>query len=92
MADTQPPRNWVVWSIEHGAWWGPDRCGYYTSLVGGAGLYTEAEAKQIEREANHGVKFGGPVNERAEPLSQHADLIAHYRSRVQMLEAALKES
>lgn len=39
-------RNWVVWSNEHDAWWGPNHCGYYQSLLG-AGLYTETEAKAI---------------------------------------------
>lgn len=44
---------WVVWSYEHSAWWGAAHCGYYTDLLL-AGLYTEAEAKEIERSANRG--------------------------------------
>lgn len=43
---------WVVWSNEHRAWWRANHAGYTTALLG-AGLYTEAEAKEIEREAGH---------------------------------------
>lgn len=42
---------WVVWSHEHDAWWGPDQRGYAENVLG-AGVYTEAVAKQIERDAN----------------------------------------
>ena len=42
---------WVIWSEEHGAWWGPGRSGYVTSLER-AGRYTEAQALEIEAKAN----------------------------------------
>lgn len=48
---------WVVWSEEHGAWWGPGRVGYYTSLMR-AGRYTEAEARAIEAKANRYLPEG----------------------------------
>ena len=36
----------LIWSHEHCAWWGPDRCGYVRS-VSRAGRYTHAEAMDI---------------------------------------------
>jgi hypothetical protein len=65
------PEEWLVWSYEHNAWWGPNHCGYYTDL-GSAGLYTEPEAKHIEYSANR----GGERNEEARPLSRYADEIS----------------
>lgn len=38
--------KFLIWSNEHGAWWGPDRCGYVRSL-GKAGRYSESEALGI---------------------------------------------
>jgi hypothetical protein len=43
--------DYVIWSIEHGAWWAPDAMGYVWTLKG-AGRYTRAEAEQIVRSAN----------------------------------------
>jgi hypothetical protein len=43
--------KWVVWSEEHGAWWGPGRHGYTTSLAK-AGRYDRDEARVIAAEAN----------------------------------------
>lgn len=81
-------RDWVVWSVEHNAWWGPNRGGYFTHLVGGAGLYTEAEAREIERSAN-GPAGRGRISERAEPLSKHAEYVELYAARVRELQEAL---
>jgi len=55
----EAPAIWVVWSFEHGAWWGPGRWGYVAELRE-AGRFTQREAEQIEREANVVA-----VNERA---------------------------
>lgn len=44
-------RDWLIWSVEHDAWWGPNRGGYFTSLEL-AGLYTEEEAKCIQASAD----------------------------------------
>lgn len=41
----------LIWSIEHSAWWQSERCGYTTELFH-AGLYTAAEAKEICDDAN----------------------------------------
>lgn len=42
------PREWLIWSNEHGAWWGPQRSGY-TTEVNHAGRYTFEEADEIAR-------------------------------------------
>ena len=39
---------WLIWSNYHGAWWGPDRSGYYES-VHHAGRYTMDEAIKLSR-------------------------------------------
>jgi len=39
-------KPWIVWSNEHGAFWGMDHCGY-VSDVRYAGRYTTEEAKKI---------------------------------------------
>jgi len=46
-----PDRDVVIWSIEHQAWWAPDRWGYSDTLAG-AGRYSRAEALQIVEDAN----------------------------------------
>jgi hypothetical protein len=46
-------KNYVIWSEEHGAWWGHRSLGYTRSLVG-AGRYSEALARDIVRNANQG--------------------------------------
>ena len=38
--------TWLVWSNEHGAWWGPNQCHYYTD-ISAAGRYTLEEAIRI---------------------------------------------
>jgi hypothetical protein len=38
--------NYLIFSVEHGAWWGPSRCGYVAS-IGDAGRYSDAEAMAI---------------------------------------------
>jgi hypothetical protein len=38
--------EYLIWSHEHGAWWGPGRCGYVRSLAA-AGRYSHAEALDI---------------------------------------------
>jgi len=41
----------VIWSIEHTAWWGPDRRGYTRELAG-AGVYDAGDTRAILEEAN----------------------------------------
>lgn len=42
---------YFIWNEERGAWWRPHRRGY-TRKLSEAGLYDEAEARQIVAEAN----------------------------------------
>ncbi len=53
---------WLIWSEEHGAWWGPAERGYTTS-ISKAGRYAKARADQIVASAN----YGGHLNEIALP-------------------------
>jgi hypothetical protein len=43
---------WLVWSIEHNAWWGPNHCGY-TPDRDRAGRYSVDQAREICRNANY---------------------------------------
>jgi hypothetical protein len=45
------PAEWMVWSNEHRAWWGPERCGYRQDPAQ-AGLYSLEEAADICRRAD----------------------------------------
>ena len=54
--------NYVVWSNEHAAWWGPNRAGYYTRLVA-AGHYTRDEALRICISARGGREFNSNPSE-----------------------------
>lgn len=56
-------RVFVIWSIEHDAWWRPGRCGYTRNLRD-AGRYDFKEADEILGRANF-VK----VNECAIPVN-----------------------
>jgi hypothetical protein len=56
---------WVVWSFEHDGWWRLGGWGYTRDLAQ-AGHYREAEAREIERDAN----ITGVINEKAIPLTE----------------------
>jgi hypothetical protein len=43
--------EFVIWSIEHNAWWRPDECGYCEKVTD-AGRYSRARATAIVRQAN----------------------------------------
>lgn len=47
----------LIWSIEHNAWWRPERCGY-TMRVAEAGRYPRTTARAIVADANH-LEFKG---------------------------------
>ena len=42
---------WLIWSIEHNAWWMPNECGY-TSKRDKAGRYSLETACKIVAQAN----------------------------------------
>lgn len=41
----------LIWSMEHDAWWAPGEIGY-APVIGGAGRYSRADAERIVRRAN----------------------------------------
>lgn len=43
---TEAKAEWLIWSNEHGAWWGPDQSGYYHHPIE-AGRYTLERAKTL---------------------------------------------
>jgi hypothetical protein len=43
--------NYLIWSNEHEAWWGPGECGYVT-VISKAGRYPLERAGQIVKQAN----------------------------------------
>ncbi|HEY2617007.1 MAG TPA: hypothetical protein VGI78_06690 [Acetobacteraceae bacterium] len=47
---------YVIWSHEHGRWWGPGGCGYETRLAQ-AGRYTREQALHICRIAVPGAAY-----------------------------------
>lgn len=44
-------KYWLIWSMEHGAFWGPERLGY-RRCADGAGRYSFAEMQEIIAQAN----------------------------------------
>lgn len=55
-------RTWLIWSMEHKAWWSPGSLGY-TKRRGEAGRYTYAEACEIVRNANYAPECREHPNE-----------------------------
>jgi hypothetical protein len=64
-------KPYVIWSEEHGAWWGPGKGGYTRSLLK-AGRYSEALARGIVRNANQWCQNRSGFHEIAiiDPLSE----------------------
>jgi hypothetical protein len=53
---------YLIWSNEHGGWWGPNGCGYSTGLIG-AGEYTRDEALRYCRDALPTAAHIGRISE-----------------------------
>lgn len=51
-----PDDLYLIWSEEHGSWWGPNSHGYTRSMAK-AGRYTRQRAEAICRNANAGGTF-----------------------------------
>lgn len=54
--------QYLVYSREHNAWWGPNRRGYFTDILS-AGRYSYSEAAEIVESACTGrgdCNYGGP--------------------------------
>jgi hypothetical protein len=84
-AEIEP--RYLVWSNEHQAWWGRDRCGY-TRIISRAGRYDRAEALSIAgtRDGGWHVRKGNP-DEIAIPEQDAIDQYAGITA-AQELEAA----
>lgn len=52
----------LIWSNEHGGWWGPGRRGY-VRIIARAGRYSPDVAKQICTDANLYLPAGHEPNE-----------------------------
>lgn len=46
-------RQWLIYSREHNAWWGPHYAGYFMDIES-AGRYTKAEAERVCADACRG--------------------------------------
>ncbi len=46
--------RWIIWSIEHDAWWGPNHRGY-SQYIRNAGIYSYTEAIEIINGANYSM-------------------------------------
>ena len=61
----------VVWSHKHQQWWRPNQLGY-TDQLHDAGVYTEAEALDIQSASAH-----GPTHQRSEAMPLERALAMH---------------
>lgn len=66
---------YLVWSVQHSGWWGPERCGYVRSLAR-AGRYTHEEALEICTRAIPGRL--GVLPELPVPLGDVEAMVAAY--------------
>lgn len=71
-------RPYLVWSKEHGAWWGPGRHGYVSNYAM-AGRYTHDEAIEICVEAMR--PLGGTFQEVPVRLEDVEHMRARWRHR-----------
>lgn len=63
-------KNWLIYDRKSECYWGPDRGGYWKSIAS-AGLYTEAEAKEMQACAERSSER----MEIAVPLEQHREAV-----------------
>lgn len=59
MENNMEDTKWIIWSIEHGAWWRPESKGYTTHLSG-AGVYSYKKALDIVAGANYCLTLEKP--------------------------------
>jgi hypothetical protein len=73
--------QYLVWSHEHWAWWGPGRCGYVTR-ISQAGRYGHEEALRICAEAIPGTSTQlGALPELPVREADVFAIIEHYDAR-----------
>lgn len=66
--------QYLVWSHEHKAWWGPNNNGYFQGIRN-AGIYSREQALEIVKGATIAINWQWPPNElpvRIEDLPQEA--------------------
>lgn len=73
-----PTPQYLVWSNEHHAWWGPEERGY-TRIIERAGRYTRSQAMTIASRRGGGWQTESNPYEIAIP---EADAVAQYSSVV----------
>ena len=70
--------TYLIYSVEHGAWWGPDRCGYVRRIED-AGIYSRAEALDICIKAMPGTSTQlGALPELPVPLHDVQEMLVAY--------------
>jgi hypothetical protein len=69
----------LIWSNEHGGWWGPGRRGY-VRIIARAGRYDPDVAAEICADANHYLHAGQEPNEVAVIAPECMGLISHESS------------
>lgn len=63
---TDNRREWLIWNADYHQFWGPNRGGYFG--LWGAGLYTEAEARDLSAnkdrrdQAHHITEYRDQIN------------------------------
>ena len=62
MAENETPDLYLIWSNEHGGWWGPGGYGYKKTLAG-AGTFTRERAIEICRDALPTAMHIGMISE-----------------------------
>lgn len=68
---------WLVWSNEHNAYWGTNKCGYTQNAMK-AGRYTAREAKSICKNANIAVDKNKDLpNEIITPSPEVLDIVSN---------------
>lgn len=72
--------DYLVWSNEHGRWWGPGHCGY-VARIADAGRYTERQALEICAEAVPGRRDSEPLPEIPVLLSNLEIMLKYFAIR-----------
>lgn len=62
MKENTQEKKWLIWSVEHSAWWAPD-CKGYVNDRNKAGKYSFGQAFEICEGANCRRKYDFPPNE-----------------------------
>jgi hypothetical protein len=89
MADGMSQERYLIWSYEHGGWWGPGRMGYVRELSA-AGRYAGAEAREIVMEANRYAPGQKEVMVAEEDGDEFAEAM-ELRSAIERLKAQHEE-